>query len=175
VTYAISRDGILPGSKYFRKLSTNKRIPVNAALLVLAFGIAISCIIVGLEVAFFTLAATTTIATNVSYVLPIVAHQTVARKQFRPTKWHLVRFSVPRTIIGGTYTSFLFVVLCLLQVYLMTALTLNYAPIMIGGVTILTVVVWIFPFVLGGRYWFHGLLRTISEQKISKARVCWIA
>jgi amino acid transporter len=175
VTYAISCDGILSGSKYFRKLFTNKRIPVNAALLVLAFGIAISCIIVGPEVASFTLTATTTIATNVSYAIPIAGRQTVGRKQFRPTKWHLVRFSVPCTIIGGTYTSFLFVVLCLLQVYLMTALTLNYAPIMIGGVTILMVVGWIFLFGLGGRYWFHGLSRTISEQKISKARVCWIA
>ena len=137
-------------------------------MLVLAFGIAISRIIVGPEVA---LTATTTIATYVSYVIPITARQTVGRKQFRPTKWHLGRFSIPYTIIGGTYISFLFVVLCLPQVYPVTALILNYAPIMIGGVTILTFVGWIFPFGLGGRYWFHGPLRTISEQEISKARV----
>src|SRR5258708_3005007 len=30
VTYAISRDGILPGSKYFRKLSKKNHMPVNA-------------------------------------------------------------------------------------------------------------------------------------------------
>lgn len=171
VTYAISRDGLLPGSKYLCKLSTNKRIPVNAALVVLAFGIAISCIIVGSEVAFFALTATATIATNVSYLIPIVARQTVGRKQFRPAKWHLGRFSVPCAIVGGTYISFLFVVLCLPQVYPVTALTLNYAPIMIGGVTVLTVIGWIFPFGLGGKYWFHGPLRTISEQEVSKARV----
>jgi hypothetical protein len=32
------------------------------------------------------------------------------------------------------------------------ALTLNYAPIMIGGVTVLVVIGWIFPFGLGGKY-----------------------
>jgi amino acid transporter len=119
VTYAISHDGLLPGSKYFCKLSTNKRIA--------------------------------TIATDVSYLIPIVARQTFGRKQFRPAKWHLGRFSVPYAIVGSTYIS-LFVVLCLLQVYPVTALTLNYPLIMIGCVTVLTVIGWIFPFGLGGKY-----------------------
>ena len=136
--------------------STNKRIPVNAALLVLALGIAISCIIIGSEVAIFALIATATIATNASYVIPIIARQTVGRKQFRPAKWHLGRFSVPCTIIGSTYLSFLFVALCLPQVYPVMALTLNYAPTMIGGVTILTVVDGSFHLVLVADIGFTG-------------------
>jgi hypothetical protein len=60
--------------------STNKRIPVNAALLVLAFRVAISCTIVGSKIAFFALTVTATIATNVSYVILVIARQTIGRK-----------------------------------------------------------------------------------------------
>ncbi|KAK0270052.1 hypothetical protein LTS00_017073 [Friedmanniomyces endolithicus] len=51
VTFAISRDGVLPFSKYFRKLSKNK-IPVNAAFLVCGLSIAITCAVIGSSVAF---------------------------------------------------------------------------------------------------------------------------
>jgi hypothetical protein len=76
----------------------------------------------------------------------------LAGKQFRAAKWHLGRSNVPCAIVGGIYISFLFVVLCLLQVYPAIALTLNYAQIMIGGVTVLMdSSIW--PF---WKYWFHG-------------------
>jgi hypothetical protein len=91
----------------------------------------------------------------------------LAGKQFRAAKWHLVRSNVPCAIVGGTYISFLFVVLCLLQVYPAIALTLNYAQIMIGGVTVLMdSSIWPFWKILVSRP-----SRAISEQGISKVRV----
>lgn len=174
VTYAIARDGMLPGSKYFRKLSKGQKMPVNAALLVLAFAIVICVIIIGSTVAFFALTATATIATNFSYFIPIVARQTVGKKDFRPAKWHLGKWSLPLAVIAGVYICFLFVVLDLPQVYPVTAQTLNYAPIMIGGVTVLSIVGWILPFGLGGRHWFEGPRRTITEQEFSRAQVMGI-
>ena len=41
--------------------------------------------------------------------------------------------------------------------------TLNYAPICIGIVTIISLVGWILPFDLGGMHWFTGPKRTIEE------------
>lgn len=46
VTFAISRDGVLPFSKHFRKLDSNK-VAVNAAYLVLFLSIAITCAVIG--------------------------------------------------------------------------------------------------------------------------------
>ena len=57
VTFAISRDGVLPFSKYFRQLNRNK-IPVHAALLVCALSIAITCAVIGSTVAFSAITAT---------------------------------------------------------------------------------------------------------------------
>lgn len=43
--------------------------------------------------------------------------------------------------------------------------TLNYAPICIGIVTIISLVGWILPFGLGGSHWFVGPKRTIAETE----------
>jgi len=52
ITYAISRDGLLPGSKYFRKLSKDSHIAKNAAYLSCALGVIITMAVIGSEVAF---------------------------------------------------------------------------------------------------------------------------
>ncbi|KAH8816794.1 amino acid or gaba permease [Xylogone sp. PMI_703] len=170
VTYAISRDNILPGSKYFRRMSKRK-IPVNAALLVCAMSCIITTAVIGSEVAFSAITATATIATNVSYLFPIIARQTVGRKAFEPAEWNLGKFSIPCAIVSTVYVSFLVVVLVLPQVYPVTAQTLNYAPVMIGAISIISLAGWFLPFGLGGRSWFKGPQKTISEEALATARI----
>ncbi|TVY59361.1 Thiamine transporter thi9 [Lachnellula cervina] len=171
VTYAISRDGILPGSKYFRRLSKQSLMPINAAFLVLAMSVVITTAVIGSTVAFSAITATATIATNVSYLFPIIARHTVGRNSFEPAKWNLGRWSIPCAVVASVYISFLVVILLLPQVYPVTGKTLNYAPIMIGGISIISFLGWVFPFGLGGKYWFKGPQRTISEEDVNEARV----
>ena len=122
VTFAISRDGVLPFSKYFRRLNKNK-IPVNAALLVCGLSIAISCAVIGSVVAFTAITATATIATNFSYLFPIVARHTIGRHTFKPADWNLGRYSLPIGVVAGLYIMFLFIVLLLPQVYPVTSVS----------------------------------------------------
>jgi amino acid transporter len=169
VTFAIARDNVLPFSKYFRKLS-KKKMPVNAALLVYILGVAITCAVIGSAVAFSAITATATIVTNTSYLFPIVARQTVARRTFVPAKWNLGRFSTPLAIIATLWVCFLFVVLTLPQLYPVTAETLNYSPICIGIISILSLGGWWFP-VWGARRWYKGPIKTITEDEVRNARV----
>ncbi|OIW22820.1 amino acid or gaba permease [Coniochaeta ligniaria NRRL 30616] len=162
VTFAISRDGVLPFSSYFRQLSKNK-IPVHAAYLVCALSIVITLAVIGSSVAFSAITATATIATNFSYLIPITARYTVGRKNFQPAKWNLGRFSPIFGTIAILYIMLLFSVLLLPQLYPVTKETLNYAPVCIGIVTIVSLVGWVLPFGLGGRHWFTGPKRTIEE------------
>jgi amino acid transporter len=122
VTFAISRDGVLPFSKYFRKLNKNK-IPVHAAFLVCGMSIAITCAVIGSTVAFTAITATATIATNFSYLIPIVARHTVGRKSFQPAKWNLGKWSPVLGLISGLYIMFLFIVLLLPQLYPVTSVS----------------------------------------------------
>ncbi|KAK2605616.1 hypothetical protein N8I77_008442 [Diaporthe amygdali] len=166
VTFAISRDGVLPFSRYFRKLSKN-RIPVHAAFLVFFLSIAITCAVIGSVVAFSAITATATIVTNFSYLIPIAARHTIGRRDFQPAHFNLGRYSAIVGLISALYIMFLFVVLLLPQLYPVTAETLNYAPICIAIVTIVSLVGWVLPFGLGGRYWFEGPKRTIDEDSSS--------
>jgi hypothetical protein len=112
VTYAISRDHVLPFYTFFRKLSKRK-IAVNAAWLVYFISVAITYDVIGSVVAFSAITATVTIATNASYLLPIVARHTAGRKTFVPAKWNLGRFLLPFAVVASVYISFLFTVLLL--------------------------------------------------------------
>ncbi|KIW91483.1 uncharacterized protein Z519_07449 [Cladophialophora bantiana CBS 173.52] len=169
VTYAISRDGVLPFSFFFRKLSKRK-MAVNAALLVFVMSVAITTAVIGSAVAFSAITATATIATNFSYLIPIIARQTVGRKSFVPAKWNLGRFSAPLAIVASAYILFLFAVLLLPQLYPVDADTLNYAPICIGIITIISLAGWFFP-VWGAMHWFQGPIKTITEEELRNARV----
>jgi len=169
VTYAISRDHVLPFSSFFRKLSSRK-MAVNAALLVYVISVAVTTAVIGSTVAFSAITATATIATNTSYLFPIIARQTVGRKTFVPAKWHLGKFSTPLAVIASLWISFLFVVLILPQLYPVNAQTLNYAPICIGIISIVSLAGWFFPR-WGGRHWFKGPIKTITEEELSNMRV----
>jgi amino acid transporter len=119
VTFAISRDGVLPFSAYFRQLSENK-IPVHAAYLVCAVSVVITLAVIGSSVAFSAITATAAIATNFSYLIPIAARYTVGRKSFRPANWNLGRYSPILGTIAILYIMLLFSVLLLPQLYPVT-------------------------------------------------------
>ena len=62
-----------------------------------------------------------------------------------PAKWNLGLSLLPLAVVASVYISFLFAALLLLQLYPVTAQTLNYALICIGAITIVSVADWIFP------------------------------
>lgn len=122
VTFAISRDGVLPFSRYFRQLSRT-RIPVHAALLVFVLSVAITCAVIGSTVAFTAITATATIVTNVSYLIPIAARHTIGRRDFQPARFNLGRYSTFVGVVSAIYIMFIFVVLTLPQLYPVTAVS----------------------------------------------------
>jgi amino acid transporter len=102
VTYAISRDHVLPFSTFFRKLSKRK-MAVNAAWLIYFISVAITCAVTCSIVAFSAITATATIATNASYLFlfPIAARHTTDRKTFVPAKWNLGRFLLLLAVVAS--------------------------------------------------------------------------
>lgn len=180
---------MLPGSKYFRRLSKNKKMPVNAAILVYCIAVALTTAVIGSYVAFSAITAAATIATNFSYLFPIIARQTVGRKRFEPAKWNLGRLSPFIGALASLYIGFLCIVLLLPQLYPVTGVrrirmwralcnradkntqeTLNYAPVMIGAITLISVAGWFLPRI-GGRHWFRGPKKTIEADEWQNARV----
>ena len=161
VTFAISRDNILPGSSLFRKVSGVSLIPVNAALLVVFIAAAVSCTVLGSSVAFSAITATTVICQNISYLFVLITRHTLGRSSFEPARWNLGQLSLPIGCFSILWIIFLSIVLVLPQVFPVTLQTLNYSPICLGIVTSVSVVGWVFPFGWGGRHWFKGPTKTL--------------
>ena len=57
-----------------------------------------------------------------------------------------------------------------LLTWIPTGATLNYAPIMIGGISIISLLGWCLP-KWGGRHWFKGPQKTITEEEINEATI----
>lgn len=126
ITYAIARDGVLPLSSTFAKLGEN-HLPVNAAFGIALLSVAINAAVIGSTVAFSAITAAATIATNLSYLIPIVARQTVGRKDFVPAKWNLGKLSAPIALVASCYICFLATILMLPQLYPVTSVCLQQA------------------------------------------------
>lgn len=169
VTFALSRDNILPASCIFKKVSGASSIPVNAAFLVVFIAAAVSCTVLGSSVAFSAITATTVIFQNMSYLFVLVTRHTLGRSTFEPAPWNLGRLSRPIGYFSVLWIAFLSIVLLLPQVFPVTLQTLNYSPVCLGIVTSVSLMGWIFPFGWGGRHWFKGPSKTLAAAKTEGA------
>lgn len=165
VTFAISRDNILPGSVWFRKVNGVNLIPVNAAFLVVFIAAAVSCTVLGSSVAFSAITATTVICQNISYLFVLITRHTLGRSNFEPARWSLSHLSLPIGCFCILWIIFLSIILLLPQVFPVTLQTLNYSPVCLGIVTSVSVIGWVFPFGWGGRHWFKGPTQTMSAAR----------
>ncbi|KAI4192001.1 MAG: hypothetical protein LQ348_003307 [Seirophora lacunosa] len=165
VTFALSRDKILPGSSFFRKVNGVNLIPINAALLVVFIAAAVSCAVLGSSVAFGAITATTVICQSISYLFVLITRHTVGRSRFEPAPWNLGHLALPMGCFSILWLTFLSIVLLFPQVFPVTPQTLNYSPICLGIVTSISVIGWVLPFGWGGRYWFKGPANTLSAAQ----------
>jgi len=136
-------------SKTLHKLNKEKS-PVAAVWFNIAF-----CFVLGLpyiwsETAYTAIVSVNTIASSISYLIPILCRIILARNTFEPGPFNLGRFSTPVGVIASTWiivTSALF--LCP-TAYPVTATNMNYALVpfvLVVGLCVTYFGIW-------GRHWF---------------------
>ncbi|KAG0303586.1 hypothetical protein BGZ97_001832 [Linnemannia gamsii] len=149
MVYAFARDGALPLSRHLHKLDKHKS-PVAAVWFNIAF-----CFFLGLpyiwsETAYSAIVSVNTIASSISYLIPILCRIVLARESFQPGPFTLGRWSIPVGVISTFWivvTSALF--LCPTE-FPVTAENVNYAAvpfIIVIGLCVLYYAIW-------GRHWF---------------------
>ncbi|KAF9911777.1 hypothetical protein EC991_002505 [Linnemannia zychae] len=149
MVYAFARDGALPLSRHLHKLNKDKS-PVAAVWFNIAF-----CFFLGLpyiwsETAYSAIVSVNTIASSISYLIPILCRIVLARESFEPGPFNLGRYSIPVGVISTFWiivTSALF--LCPTE-FPVTAENVNYAAvpfILVIGLCVLYYAIW-------GRHWF---------------------
>lgn len=111
----------------------------------------------GSLVAFQAMVSIATIGLYIAYALPIFFRVTLARKSFVRGPFNLGRYGVLVGWIAVLWVSTITVLFSLPVAYPITKDTLNYTPVAVGGLFIITVSWWI----LSARHWFKGPVTNI--------------
>jgi amino acid permease (GABA permease) len=150
--YAFSRDGAVPGSKFWHRVNKRTRTPTNSIWLA-----AVGALILGIPYIWSPLTAypaVTSIATiglYIAYGIPILLRLR-AGDTFQRGPWHLGGWSRPVGTIAVIWIVFIAILFCLPQASPITVLNFNYASVAVAVVLIGSGLGWL----LSARKWFTG-------------------
>ena len=112
----------------------------------------------GSQVAFQAMLSVATVGPYIAYGLPIVFRVTTARRSFVPGPFHLGRYGLAVGWVAVAWVATVTVLFSLPVAYPVAEDTFNYAPVVVGGVLLLSVGSW----VLHARFWFRGPVTNVD-------------
>jgi amino acid permease (GABA permease) len=140
--FAFSRDGAIPGSKWWRSVSKRTHTPVKSVWFA-----AVGAFVLGVPSLWNTVAFQAIVSVNViglfgSYGVPIFLRLRRG-SDFTPGPWNLGRWSRPVTTVAIVWIFLSSILFLLPQQYPITHKTFNYAPVALA-VVLFTATVWWF-------------------------------
>ncbi|KAI4373263.1 hypothetical protein MLD38_011405 [Melastoma candidum] len=159
MAYAFSRDGAMPFSSVWHKVNKNE-VPIYSVWLSALICFCMALTSLGSIVAFDAMVSIATIGLYIAYALPILFRVTLARKSFIPGPFNLGRFGILVGWIAVVWVAIITVLFSLPVAYPITSETLNYTPVAVLGLFILTTGAW----VISARHWFTGPVTNINPD-----------
>ncbi|KAM5437322.1 hypothetical protein McanMca71_001066 [Microsporum canis] len=145
LVFAVARDGVLPFSSWVSRVSPSGQ-PYNAIKVVWGVAALVTCTILPSNVAFTSLVSAAGVPSAAAYGLICFGRVFLTPKKFPKPRWSLGALSKPFQIIGIFWNGWVVAILFSPYVFPVTGQTLNYAPIILAGVTIIALVsYWIIP------------------------------
>jgi amino acid transporter len=156
--YAFSRDGAIPGSKFWHKINKRTRTPTNSIwfAVVGAWLLVVPAYWKGSLTAYFAVTAIAVIGLYIAYVLPTFLRLR-AGDAFKPGPWNLGKWSKPVGYVAVIWTVFICIMLMMPQLSpgglgLKKIDALNYAPVAVLIVIGFAGIYWM----VSARKWFKG-------------------
>ena len=157
--YAFSRDGAVPGHRWWHAINKRTRTPTNAIWLAaaLAWLLLVPAYWMGSIVAYFAVTAIGVIGLYIAYVIPVFLRLR-AGDRFKPGPWTLGSKGKMIGWVAVIWVIFISIILMLPQfnwggdtgIKLLDVF--NFAPVIVGGLFVVTGVWWM----LSARKWFTG-------------------
>ncbi|MET7685443.1 amino acid permease [Streptomyces sp. NPDC005423] len=141
MVFAFSRDGALPGSALWRKVSSRTQTPVAAVWLAVVAAGVLALPSLYSATAYGAVTAINVIGITPAYAIPVFLRLR-AGDRFRPGPWSLGRWSRPIGWIAVVWVACVTVLFCLPQSSPVTADSMNYASIALAAVLLLASVWW---------------------------------
>jgi len=155
--YAFSRDGAVPGHKWWHAINKRTRTPTNAIWLAaaLAWILVAPAYWLGSIVAYFAVTAIGVIGLYIAYIIPIFLRLR-AGASFKRGPWHLGKWSYLVGWIATIWVALITIILMLPQFNWGNGIkfinAFNFTPVVVGLVFLFAWLYWI----LSARKWFTG-------------------
>ncbi|KAJ6469717.1 APC amino acid permease [Mycena vitilis] len=157
VVFAFARDDALPGSRWWKRMSSNA-VPVNAVWFVIFWSAILG--LLGFSVAALTsLAGASVIGLYTSYATPIFLRITSGRDKLEPGPFSLGRWSTPIGAVAVAWVGFIVIVLLFPPGQETNSGTMNYAVLIVMAVFMFAAISW----VVSAHKWFHGPIRNVDD------------
>ncbi|ORZ14661.1 amino acid/polyamine transporter I [Absidia repens] len=157
--WALSRDGVIPFSKFWYKLNRFD-IPHRCLILELLIVVGIIMPAFGSQVYWTAIMSTAVICVNMSYGLPLFCRLIWKRNLKLDGPFKLGKFSLPINYIAVIWIIFFSVILCIPQHTPVTPENMNWASLMIGAVVLFSLFFWI----VRGRKFYKGPMQNIHDE-----------
>ncbi|WTK12691.1 amino acid permease [Streptomyces sp. NBC_01525] len=138
--FAFSRDGAMPGSRWWHSVSARTRTPVKAVWLAAACPLVLVLPGWWSHTAFTAVVSVNVVGLFLAYGVPIFLR--LRLDDFQPGPWNLGRFGKPVAFIAVTWIVISNVLFMLPQASPITAESFNYAPIALAVVLVIATVWW---------------------------------
>jgi amino acid permease (GABA permease) len=161
--YAFSRDGAVPGHKYWHRINPRTRTPTNSIWFCVVFAFILAIPSLWSVVAYGAVTSIATIGLYIAYVLPTVLRR-LQGKSWEGGPWSLGRWSPFIGIVGIVWVAFIAVLFMLPEFSPINRDTFNYAPIAVGVVLLFAGSYWL----LSARKWFTGPRAQGTEEDLAK-------
>ncbi|MDJ0342048.1 amino acid permease [Streptomyces sp. H10-C2] len=138
--FAFSRDGAMPGSRWWHSVSSRTRTPVKAVWLAAACSLVLVLPGWWSHTAFTAIVSVNVVGLFLAYGVPIFLR--LRLDDFEPGPWNLGRYGRLVAAVSVTWIVISSVLFMLPQVSPITADSFNYAPIALGAVLIIATVWW---------------------------------
>ncbi|MBL1095618.1 amino acid permease [Streptomyces coffeae] len=141
MVFAFSRDGALPGSRMWQRVSSRTQTPVHAVWLSVAVACVLALPSLYSATAYGAVTAINVIGITPAYAIPIFLRLR-AGDRFRPGPWHLGRWSKPVGWVAVVWVACVTVLFCLPQSSPVTVDSMNYASIALAVALFLATIWW---------------------------------
>lgn len=171
MSYAFSRDQALPGSRIWAKVNPRTGTPTNSIWLCFALSLVLTLPALFSQTAFFAVTSVAVIGLYIAYATPILLRR-LAGDAFKVGPWNLGRSSAPIGWIAVVWVAIVVVLFMLPQYAPGTPgdATFNYAPVAVGIVAVIAVVLW---FAGGRRRFMSGDPRLAVGDRVEKEAAAW--
>ncbi len=163
--FAFSRDGAVPGHRWWHRINPRTRTPTNSIWFCVVFSFLLAVPSLWSSVAYAAVTSIATIGLYIAYVLPTLLRR-IKGKSWEGGRWSLGKWSPLVGWISILWVAFIAVLFMLPEVAFSTINrdNFNYAPVAVGVVLLFSGGYWL----ISARKWFTGPRSQGDEGELRK-------